>query len=78
MKYEPTQRAPQTRVEKKGVPGEFGGKPGRRLNGPAARFRVVKEGTLDFSRWLEKKKKPGRNDPCYCGSGRKFKKCHGR
>jgi preprotein translocase subunit SecA len=23
-------------------------------------------------------KKPGRNEPCYCGSGRKFKKCHGR
>jgi preprotein translocase subunit SecA len=22
--------------------------------------------------------KPGRNDPCHCGSGRKFKKCHGR
>lgn len=22
-------------------------------------------------------KKPGRNDPCPCGSGRKFKKCHG-
>jgi uncharacterized protein YecA (UPF0149 family) len=21
--------------------------------------------------------KLGRNDPCYCGSGRKFKKCHG-
>jgi uncharacterized protein len=20
---------------------------------------------------------PGRNDPCHCGSGRKFKKCHG-
>jgi preprotein translocase subunit SecA len=20
---------------------------------------------------------PGRNEPCYCGSGRKFKKCHG-
>ena len=20
----------------------------------------------------------GRNDPCYCGSGKKFKKCHGR
>jgi uncharacterized protein len=20
---------------------------------------------------------PGRNDPCYCGSGKKFKKCHG-
>jgi len=23
-------------------------------------------------------KVPGRNDPCYCGSGAKFKKCHGR
>lgn len=23
-------------------------------------------------------KMPGRNDPCYCGSGRKFKKCCGR
>jgi preprotein translocase subunit SecA len=22
--------------------------------------------------------RPGRNDPCWCGSGRKFKKCHGR
>jgi len=22
--------------------------------------------------------KPGRNDPCPCGSGRKFKQCHGR
>jgi len=22
--------------------------------------------------------KVGRNDPCYCGSGKKFKKCHGR
>lgn len=20
--------------------------------------------------------KPGRNDPCYCGSGKKYKKCH--
>ncbi len=22
--------------------------------------------------------KPGRNDPCWCGSGKKLKKCHGR
>ena len=22
--------------------------------------------------------KLGRNDPCYCGSGKKFKKCHGK
>ena len=24
------------------------------------------------------KGKLGRNDPCWCGSGKKFKKCHGR
>jgi preprotein translocase subunit SecA len=23
-------------------------------------------------------KEIGRNDPCYCGSGKKFKKCHGK
>ena len=26
---------------------------------------------------LRKSAEPGRNDPCHCGSGRKFKKCHG-
>jgi preprotein translocase subunit SecA len=26
----------------------------------------------------EDKEKIGRNDPCYCGSGKKFKKCHGK
>ncbi len=25
----------------------------------------------------EKSSTPGRNDPCWCGSGKKFKKCHG-
>ena len=25
-----------------------------------------------------KDKLPGRNDPCPCGSGKKFKYCHGR
>jgi preprotein translocase subunit SecA len=24
------------------------------------------------------KPKIGRNDPCHCGSGKKYKKCHGR
>jgi preprotein translocase subunit SecA len=23
-------------------------------------------------------KVPGRNEPCYCGSGKKYKLCHGR
>jgi len=25
-----------------------------------------------------REKEPGRNDPCTCGSGKKYKKCHGR
>jgi preprotein translocase subunit SecA len=25
----------------------------------------------------EREKDIGRNDPCWCGSGKKFKKCHG-
>jgi uncharacterized protein YecA (UPF0149 family) len=24
----------------------------------------------------EKSKAPGPNDPCHCGSGKKYKKCH--
>jgi preprotein translocase subunit SecA len=28
-------------------------------------------------RVLEEHDKVGRNDPCWCGSGKKFKKCHG-
>jgi len=26
---------------------------------------------------IQKKEEPGRNDPCPCGSGKKYKKCHG-
>jgi len=27
---------------------------------------------------IRKDKMPGRNDPCPCGSGKKFKNCHGK
>ena len=37
-----------------------------------------KEGLKTFSKDGEKAKKVGRNDPCPCGSGKKFKKCHGQ
>jgi preprotein translocase subunit SecA len=29
-------------------------------------------------RTVTKKDKIGRNDPCHCGSGKKFKHCHGK
>jgi preprotein translocase subunit SecA len=28
-------------------------------------------------RRVEEVEQTGRNDPCWCGSGKKFKKCHG-
>ena len=29
------------------------------------------------TRRLDEHEQIGRNDPCWCGSGKKFKKCHG-
>ena len=29
------------------------------------------------TRKLSEHEQIGRNDPCWCGSGKKFKKCHG-
>ena len=44
----------------------------------------MKENILSFVRPTQQSlsqpdhKKVGRNDPCWCGSGKKFKKCHGK
>ena len=37
-------------------------------------FTLARE-QLEFEEQLAR---AGRNDPCPCGSGRKFKRCHGR
>ena len=44
---------------------------GRFLTGPEAEVQEAKPATVRNGPKL------GRNDPCYCGSGKKFKKCHG-
>ncbi len=49
-----------------GVPGVSPGMPGGGAPAPAA---VVQRRVAE--------PEPGRNDPCWCGSGRKYKKCHG-
>ncbi len=49
--------------------------------GEAARARAAAEGVSQQARQETVKraqKKVGRNDPCPCGSGKKFKQCHGR
>ena len=39
-------------------------------------MKNVKKG-VNVIQFPEQKKDPGRNDPCPCGSGKKFKKCCG-
>lgn len=55
-------------------------------------FRFPSIGTIDFvdegqkmekaqtkgTAAIKKEKKVGRNDPCPCGSGKKYKNCHGK
>jgi len=50
------------------APAEFGGAPRpARVGGDDAPIKTVKRD----------EPKLGRNDPCWCGSGKKYKKCHG-
>jgi preprotein translocase subunit SecA len=38
-------------------------------------LRSLPDKPYDFNETVVKKKKIGRNDPCPCGSGKKYKKC---
>jgi preprotein translocase subunit SecA len=44
----------------------------------AARAALATGGRQGAAEPVSVEKEPGRNDPCPCGSGRKYKKCHGR
>ena len=51
-------------------------------------FRIPSVETIDYCKQgnqpsvpqkpIVKTKQPGRNDPCPCGSGKKYKNCHGK
>jgi preprotein translocase subunit SecA len=62
-----------------GVPGVTGGGPVGAMSAPAGaqRFQEAQQagGVAVQQRHVEQK--IGRNDPCWCGSGKKYKKCHG-
>ena len=63
-------------VRESGVGPRVGGSPLRRPVGPVA--APAKPATTSPNRPIVKGPKVGRNDPCPCGSGKKFKKCCGR
>ena len=45
---------------------------GRATGGAAVRSRRVQQQVVK-----DEERDIGRNDPCWCGSGKKFKRCHG-
>lgn len=46
------------------------------LDDPAELERQLIEASYIFKKLPADEPEPGRNDPCFCGSGKKFKKCH--
>ena len=65
------------RIEPADQPGH---RPGRGLARPQPRSRPAPAGRKLPSPWIvgdePAERKPGRNDPCWCGSGKKYKNCH--
>jgi preprotein translocase subunit SecA len=49
----------------------------RRKRREQAQMRFISSGTQEKPQQVIRKEKVGRNDPCPCGSGKKYKKCHG-
>ena len=48
------------------------------MNGRAQQRQAQNGNSTAKSPYVRKEKKVGRNEPCPCGSGKKFKQCHGR
>jgi uncharacterized protein len=55
---------------------DAGEKEGERLS--TKRHEGHEDREVDEKGGVRESPKRGRNDPCFCGSGRKFKKCHGK
>ena len=63
-----------------GDSGQDGRRKGRRPSGPGGGKSVMTRVVGNGSRQpvAAGARKIGRNEPCHCGSGKKFKRCHGR
>jgi preprotein translocase subunit SecA len=44
----------------------------------AAAGEVTSDETSSDDTFVREERKVGRNEPCPCGSGKKFKQCHGK
>ena len=63
-----------------GVPsrGNEAAEPARRGNGAATAQAGAAQAGAAPSPYIRSARKVGRNEPCPCGSGKKYKRCHGR
>ena len=83
VRQPPPRRAPQVTLpaQQAPPPSPFGGDRQRRRRDGASRRgpRPARTGGDDAPSRRCKRDEPkvGRNDPCPCGSGKKYKKCHG-
>jgi preprotein translocase subunit SecA len=57
--------------------GGNGGGDGRAMGVTAGAMGGAATTVATGQRTVPEQQKVGRNDPCWCGSGKKFKKCHG-
>jgi preprotein translocase subunit SecA len=58
--------------------GMAGGELGGSVSTAGATLAPAATSVATGQRTVSEHQKLGRNDPCWCGSGKKFKKCHGR
>jgi hypothetical protein len=50
---------------------------GEHVHGPDCQHDHDHHHHVPATPWRRETPKLGRNDPCFCGSGLKYKKCHG-
>ncbi|MCL2196072.1 MAG: preprotein translocase subunit SecA [Treponema sp.] len=58
--------------------GSFAGSPAAAQQGQSAASAMQRASRPDGATVVRSQPKVGRNDPCPCGSGKKYKMCHGR
>jgi preprotein translocase subunit SecA len=76
--YQTSRGGTTTAAPRYSRPDYAGGQPAD-LNDPAQQAAAAQDTREQQPRTpFTAEKLPGRNDPCPCGSGKKFKNCHGR
>jgi preprotein translocase subunit SecA len=74
----PPPPSPMVRQVMESGPGEVDGANGASRNGAPSKRAAAPAAAGQAQGAASAQGKIGRNDPCWCGSGKKYKRCHGR